>query len=299
VVVSHGTGGAPFVHTALAQALVDEGYTVAMPLHRGDNWRDHASAGSFDSLKRRPQEVSRAIDAVAREPRLARHLALDQVGVYGFSAGGFTALALAGGRWSPQRFVQHCEAHLAEDWHFCTGVITALAGDDGWLDGLKRWVARHEIHRRFDGDAAVYGHTDARVAAVVAAAPAAAPFDPESLARPARPLGLVTLGEDRWLLPRFHAQAVLAACASCERVAEVASAGHGAMLAPLPPGLDGVLGHMLNDPPGFDRAGLMPAVDRQIAAFFNRHLSTPDRKSGSLVLRRTNQYEIALNSGKP
>jgi len=278
VVVSHGTGGGNFVHTALAQALVNQGFTVAMPLHRGDNWRDHRP-GNFDSLKRRAQEVSRAIDTVARDPRFSPLLALDKVGVYGFSAGGFTALALAGGRWSPQRFVQHCDAHLADDWYFCTGVITSLTG--GWLDGLKRWVARQEIHRRFDADTATYGHTDPRVAAIVAAAPAAAVFDPASLARPPVPLGLVTLGQDRWLVPRLHADAVLAACPGCERVAHVPGAGHGAMLAPLPPGLDGVLGDMLNDPPGFDRAALLPEVDRRIADFFVRHLPDP----GSLGVR--------------
>jgi predicted dienelactone hydrolase len=268
VVLSHGTGGSVIVHTDLARALVEQGFTVAVPLHKGDNWRDHRT-GNFDSIKRRPQEVSRAIDAVARDPRFAPLLQLDKVGMFGFSAGGFTALALAGGRWSPQGFVKHCDAHLAEDWYFCTGVITRLTG--GWLDGLKLWVARHEIHRRFDDDTATYGHTDPRIVAIVAAAPAAAVFDPASFAQPAAALGLVTLGQDRWLVPRFHADAVLAACPRCERVADLPTAGHGAMLAPLPPGLDGVLGEMLNDPPGFDRAQLA-AVDQQIAAYFRRHL---------------------------
>lgn len=270
VVVSHGTGGDDVAHTALAQVLVDRGFVVAMPRHRGDNASDHRP-GSFDSPKRRPREVSAAIDAVVGDPRFGPLLEADRVGVYGFSSGGLTALVFAGGRWSPQRFVRHCDAHLADDWHFCTGVITSLTG--GWLDGLKQWIARREIHRRFDDDTGTYGHADPRVAAVVAAAPAAAVFDLDTLARPAVPLGLVILGRDRWLVPRFHGEAVLAACRVCERVAEVPSAGHGAMLSPLPPGLRGVLGEMLNDPPGFDRAGAMPEVDRRIADFFERHLA--------------------------
>jgi predicted dienelactone hydrolase len=271
VVVSHGTGGGPFVHTDLARTLVDAGFVVAVPLHKGDNWRDHRP-GRMDSLKRRPLEVSRAIDAVGRDRRFAPLLQLDQVGVYGMSAGGFTALTLAGGRWSPQRFISHCEAHLAEDFQFCVGVVTRLTG--GWLDRLKLWVARHEIHRRFDDDREVYGHTDPRVAAVVAAVPAAAPIDLATLARPAVPLGLVTMGQDRWLKPVFHSEAVLAACPGCERVAHLEDGGHGAMLSPLPPGLDGVLGEMLNDPEGFDR-GRLPEVDRRIAGFFRRMLTSP------------------------
>jgi hypothetical protein len=47
--------------------------------------------------------------------------------------------------------------------------------------------------------------------------------------------------------------------------------GHGALLSPMPPGLSGILGDLLNDPPGFDRAEL-PEVDQKIAAFFRKRL---------------------------
>ncbi|MEI7445496.1 MAG: hypothetical protein WCK28_11445, partial [Burkholderiales bacterium] len=114
VVVSHGTGGNDVPHAALAQALVDRGFVVAMPRHRGDNAFDHRP-GSFDSSKRRPREISAAIDAVAGDPRFGPLLEPDRVGVYGFSAGGFAALVFAGGRWSPQRFLRHCDAHLVDD----------------------------------------------------------------------------------------------------------------------------------------------------------------------------------------
>ena len=100
VVLSHGSGGAPWVHTDLARALVQAGYVVAMPEHRGDNSRDTSEPGPV-SWKLRPLEVSRAIDAVGASPRLAPLLALDRVGVAGQSAGGHTALSLAGGVWSP------------------------------------------------------------------------------------------------------------------------------------------------------------------------------------------------------
>ena len=42
-------------------------------------------------------------------------ISLDKVGMYGMSAGGHTALSLAGGRWSPSLLKAHCEAHIAED----------------------------------------------------------------------------------------------------------------------------------------------------------------------------------------
>jgi len=35
--------------------------------------------------------------------------------------------------------------------------------------------------------------------------------------------------------------------------------------------LSGLIGDLLNDPPGFDRAEA-PAVDRKVSAFFKKHL---------------------------
>lgn len=269
VVISHGSGGSPWTYTDLARRLVEDGFVVAFPLHRGDNARDPSSPGS-DSWKQRPAEVSRAIDAVAREPRFASLLSLDKVGMYGMSAGGHTALTLAGGRWSPALLARHCEAHIVEDFQTCVGLSTRLTG--GMLDGLKKTVALAVIRQRFS-DATWQSHVDARIQAVVAGVPLAADFDMASLASPAVPLGLVTARQDRWLLPRFHSDAVLAACKRCEQVADLPGGGHGALLSPLPPAdaMSSLAKDLLLDPPGFDRSQL-PALDRKISAFLRKHL---------------------------
>jgi predicted dienelactone hydrolase len=267
VVISHGSGGAPWVHADLARALVDDGFVVAMPTHRGDNYNDESTPGP-ESWQRRPLEVSRAIDAVSEDRRFAPLLSLDKVGMYGMSAGGHTALSLAGGRWSPASFTQHCESHIADDFQACVGLATGLRGN--FVDGLKTTVALWVIRYRF-GDAAWRTHTDPRIAAIVAAVPYAADFDMASLAAPRVPLGIVTARQDKWLHPQFHSDRVLQACAGCEKLADLAGAGHGAYLSPLPPGLSGLVGDLLNDPPGFDRA-VLPSVDRKIVAFFRKHL---------------------------
>ncbi len=267
VILSHGSGGNPWVHSDLASALVEAGFVVAMPEHRGDNFRDRGKPGP-ESWKRRPAEVSRAIDAVARDPRFAPLLATDKVGVYGMSAGGHTALSLAGGRWSEISFRGHCEHNLAEDFAACVGLATSLTG--GWTDAFKMWTARWVFAWRFN-DPTWQTHIDPRVKAIVAAVPYAADFDMASLATPPVALGIVNAGKDIWLKPRFHALAVLKACPSCVMVADLPTAGHGAMLSPLPPGLVGNIGALLNDPPGFDRK-LLPEVDRRIVDFFKRHL---------------------------
>ena len=76
VVISHGSGGNPWVHSNLARTLVQAGFVVAMPVHHGDNAQDLSAPGPR-SWKLRPLEVSRAIDAVAQDARLAPLLTLD------------------------------------------------------------------------------------------------------------------------------------------------------------------------------------------------------------------------------
>jgi len=267
VVISHGSGGGPWVHSDLARQLVKAGFVVAVPEHRADNHKDPSRPGP-DSWRQRPAEVSRAIDTVGADPRFAPRLALDRVGVYGMSAGGHAALTLAGGRWSEAGFKQHCETHLQADFHTCVGLATRLTG--GWADGLKRWITRAVIGLKF-ADPTPLGHADPRIAAVVAGVPLAADFDMASLATPRVPLGLVTAGRDRWLVPHFHSDRVLQACRTCEHLADLPTAGHGALLSPLPPGFTGLEATLLNDPPGFDR-DVLPEVDRRITAFLVRHL---------------------------
>ena len=267
VVISHGSGGNAWVHSDLAKRLAEAGFVVAVPLHQGDNYRDMSGVGP-PSWKSRPLEISRAIDAIAADARLAPLLSLDRVGMYGMSAGGHTALVLAGGRWSPAIMRQHCEEHLAEDFQSCVGLATQLK-DDGF-DGLRKAVAIRVIRWKLD-DTASYGHTDPRIAAIVAEVPYAIDFDKASLAHPAVPLGLVRAGRDAWLPPQFHVNPVLRACQGCTLVADVPTAGHGSLLSPQPPGLSGTAAKLLLDPPGFDRA-LVPPAHARIVAFMQQHL---------------------------
>lgn len=162
---------------------------------------------------------------------------------------------------------KHCEAHIAEDFSSCAGLATQLRGD--MLDGLKMQVTLG-VQRVFFSSDVPQSHHDPRIAAVVAGVPFAADFDMDSLAQPRVPLGLVTAGRDRWLVPRFHSDRVLAACRPrCELLAHLPDGGHAALLSPPPPAnvLGGVAADLLADPPGFDRAQLA-AVDQKIVAFF-------------------------------
>ena len=271
IVISHGSGGTAWVHVDLARVLVQRGFTVAMPQHAGDNRQDPSEPGPASWIKR-PIEVSRSIDAVAASPPLAATLRFDSVGIFGGSAGGHTALTMAGGKWSKARFRRHCEAHILADFSSCVGFFTLLNGD--LLDGPKIWLAWSVIAARFSDDA-VQGGFDPRIRSALAMVPFGADFDPESLKQPATALGLVIAEKDVNQVPRFHAEAVLAACEPrCEVVMRLPEGGHGAMLSPMPP-LEprSVAQRLLGDPPAFDRGRLIPALNARMADFFLRTLA--------------------------
>lgn len=248
------------------------GFTVAIPLHQGDNYLDPSEPGP-PSWRKRPQEISDAINAVADHAPLAKHLSFDSVGIFGGSAGGHTALSLAGGKWSDQRFKEHCEKYIEQDFSSCVGFTTLLRGN--WLDKWKIWFAKRIIASRFADDT-VQQYQDPRIKAAVAMVPFAADFIPESLSKPQVKLGLVIAEKDINQIPRFHVESVRKACAAnCEITMDLPDGSHGAMLSPMPPMEPDTIGsYLLADPPSFDRASRIPELNGHIADFFIRTLES-------------------------
>ncbi|MDO5288006.1 MAG: dienelactone hydrolase [Pseudomonadota bacterium] len=275
IVISHGSGGSAVTYAELATTLVAAGFVVAVPEHEGDNWRDDRDSGPV-SWQRRPHEISRAIDTVLRDARWAARLQAQAVGVYGMSAGGHTALTLAGGRWSPARGQAHCQAHLAQDFYGCVGLRAELTG--GPQDAATLAAVREQL-RAARPDPTEHTYTGPRVRAIVAEVPLAANFDPASLAQPVAPLGLIRASADRWLPPRFHVDAVRAACPACTLIADLPHAGHGALLAPAPQHLPPLAQRLLAGPAPLP-APLAQSTRQATAAFFLRHLTEAGKAPG-------------------
>jgi len=261
ILLSHGTGGTEIGHSSLAEALAQSGYLVAALRHPGDNWQDMSLRK--DSLARyvteRPRQASRVIDAVLNDPEWKDRIASDakgpRIGALGHSAGGYTVLALAGARPEPARFDTHCSAARAQDPIFCsTGNASAPA-------------TPHAA-----ASPSIPSLTDTRVRAVVAMAPMGALFNAASLAQIRIPVALYEAQQDRFLVPRFHAQWVAANMPGVE-MHRVPNAWHFAFSdAPTMaiPTEDGDLGA---NPPGFDRGAFLGQLQRELLAFFDKALN--------------------------
>lgn len=92
VVISHGTGGSHLLYRTLAAHLARAGFVVALPEHPLNNRNDNELGGTAEILANRPRHVRQVVDHVSAE------FDVGPVAVVGHSLGGYTGLALAGGR---------------------------------------------------------------------------------------------------------------------------------------------------------------------------------------------------------
>jgi predicted dienelactone hydrolase len=249
VVISHGNGGGFAGHFDTALALAHAGFVVASLTHPGDNWRDQRRALDVAA---RPRALSALIDyMLARWPG---HAALDprRVGAFGFSSGGFTVLAAAGGVPDLSRLRQHCADHPT---YYDCALIAAQADAAATLSAPPSW------------------HADPRIRALVVAAPALGfTFDRAGLAGLTMPIQLWRAAEDHVLPQPYYADAVAKNLPTPPDNHVVPGADHFDFLAPCSVALAAHVPAICHSAPGFDRAAFHTSFDAAVVAFFARAL---------------------------
>jgi predicted dienelactone hydrolase len=240
IVLSHGAGGSVFADHTMAASFARAGFVVAQPLHAGDNFRDSRKSGP-DSWVTRPAEITQVIDGLGAHAQWRAALKLDRVGVHGMSAGGATALSMAGGQWRILSLIAHCNANPDTDLGFC---YNGLANPEAQAQRKAQYAKAKGAPEFFlpaalktwhggKGDAPD-SRPDSRVAAVSVTVPVAAIFSEVSLARVKIPVGVVGAQADTMLMPQFHSDYLLKHCKECVSLDQVPGASHLDMLHPWP-----------------------------------------------------------------
>ena len=246
VLISHGTGGGRLNHRGTAIRLARSGYVVAAPEHAGDSWRDDRYSGTSANWRRRPRQLSATLDRLFGDPEFGRRIAPARIGAVGHSAGGYSVLALIGGRADPRILARHCTQNRDADPAFCAYGRSGTAAP-GPLPDLS----------------------DRRVRAVAAVAPVGALFGDGAFADGKAPAQIHRLGADRVLRRPWHAENIARLMGNRAHLAVHPQAHHFAFISPFPAAMTGEIGAPARDPAGFDRRAFLSRIDRRILDFFD------------------------------
>lgn len=255
ILLSHGTSGTELNHHNLGTRLARDGYLVAAVRHPGDNWQDRSLVTSGRYFSERPLQLSRVLDALLASPEWGKRIPTERIGAVGHSAGGYSVLALAGAQADRQRSAQHCRT-VQDDPGYCSlakgpGGETSAAAAAGTAAPDLQPVSV----------------ADRRIRAVVALAPMAVVFTPESLAAITVPVRVIMAEHDAVLNGKYHGQYVVANMPRAQ-ASTVAGAGHFAFMAQPTFPLPSPAGDASANPPGFDRVAFLTSLDSQVAEFF-------------------------------
>lgn len=108
VLISHGAGGNAGQFGWIASRLAEQGFVVVLPNHPGTT-SGNASAKAAVRVWERPADVSAVIDEITGNPDAYPFIDPSKIAMLGFSAGGYTAMAISGARVNPDRLQHFCD----------------------------------------------------------------------------------------------------------------------------------------------------------------------------------------------
>jgi predicted dienelactone hydrolase len=227
ILFSHGFGGTARIMAWFTTVMAQQGYVVIAVDHPGNNGIDKMTVPGAILFWDRPGDLQAALDKVAADPIIGPHLDMRRIGVAGFSAGGFTALAAGGARVDLKHLQDFCKAH--PDDGVCKPQNELPVTQDAAAAALASpELASEAAHA--DGDHSIRG-----VRAVFAIAPAIVQaFDPASLEAMNTPVSIV-LGESDPVAPPHTNGGVAARLIPQAQLKALPGVGHYDFLAACTP----------------------------------------------------------------
>ena len=245
--MSHGTGGSLLSLFDTAIALADAGMVVVALNHTGDNYADQSRS---TDIMDRSRQVSRVIDHMLStwEGRVA--IDPGRIGMFGFSSGGFTALASIGGIADFATIGPMCRQYPQ--------------------DFACQLLAKSQSPVVFTAPTVV---TDARIKAAVVAAPALGfTFSPDGLKNVSVPVQLWRAENDVIVPHPRYAEAVRLAMPVAPEYHVVPNAGHFDFLVPCSEALASLAPSICTSSPGSDRAAFHIGFNSAAVKFFQNTL---------------------------
>jgi predicted dienelactone hydrolase len=251
VVHSHGTGGSHLGHHDTLAALARAGFVAAAVQHPRDNFLDMSGFATDLQLIGRPHHIVALIDGVLADPTVGALVDRQRIGMAGFSAGGYTALLIAG---------------AVPDFSLQAAYRRAVPYDPL----RKRADAAGKQRRKPD----LQFVADPRVRSIFLMAPALGyVFDRAGLAKVEVPVRLYRPTADEILAHPWNAERIAQMLPKPPEYQLIEGAGHYVFLAPCPTFLALRIPEICKDPRGVDRAAIHARLNAEMVDFFRRTLA--------------------------
>ncbi len=252
VIISHGSGGTNLGYRSIAFALVKQGYVVGIPLHPKDNFKNNRDQGTNQNWKNRPLHIRATIDAILAMPKIATAINADKIAVVGHSAGGYTALAVAGGVADTAHLINLCQSIPTINAPFC-GLVKE-----------NKITAEKLINSQ-----------DKRIKAIVLMAPVGILFkSADALDKVNIPIFMLRAEKDSELTEPYQSQVIAQNYGNKALLIDctVPNAGHYSFITPFPKARQDELGVVAQDPDGFDRSQFHQKLSADIVTFLDSAL---------------------------
>jgi predicted dienelactone hydrolase len=111
ILISHGTGGSAPGMFWLGYQLASRGYIVAAVNHHGNTGVEpKMDPRGFLLYWERAKDISAVLDKLLDDPVFGSRIDRKRIGAAGFSLGGYTVMALAGGRFDRKEYDRFCSS---------------------------------------------------------------------------------------------------------------------------------------------------------------------------------------------
>jgi predicted dienelactone hydrolase len=137
IIISHGGGGNYLGYLTIAQYLAEHGYIVASLEHYKNNRKDNDLGNTKENLENRPRHVNLTIEAIYSDPFFKDHVDKENIAIIGHSLGGYTALAVAGGKpWTRDKEAVLVTSHPGVKAIILLAPATSFFSPKGSLDNV-------------------------------------------------------------------------------------------------------------------------------------------------------------------
>jgi predicted dienelactone hydrolase len=250
IVFSHGTGGSSLGHHDSLTALARAGFVAAAVEHPRDNYRDDSGFATDLQLIGRPHHIVALIDALLAHSTIGPIVDGGRVGMVGHSAGGYTALLIAG---------------AVPNFALAKAYREAVASDPYRKRADEAGTQRRKPDLKYVADP--------RIRAIFVMAPALGyAFDRSALAKVRVPVRLYRPAADEMLPHPWNAERIAQLLPVRPEYVVLDGAGHFVFLAPCPWVLALTARQICTDPAGIDRTALHERLNAEMVVFFRKSL---------------------------